>query len=131
MKKMIFALVVVLVAAIYLAVELVDTRQELRQTRQELRQTRKELATTEFILDATREQEQIECFLRTSVAFYFDGKKKEAYRFLEYAIFKMDAKRNADLGMLPAKMLKDPRFAKKLGLTKLTKKGNVHRFGGG
>ena len=113
-----------LFAIIFFAVALISARTELAEVKTEL-------ATTEFILSVTSEEWQIECFLRTSVVLYTEGRKKEAYRFLEYAIFKMDAKRNADLSMLPAKMLKDPRFAKKLGLTKLTKKGDVRRFGGG
>ncbi len=118
-------LVGILVSAIaFFAIALISARTELKEIKAELK-------VTESVLEDTRDQEQVEAFLRTAVVLYTEGRKKEAIRFLEYAIYKMDARRNADLGILPAKMLKDPRVAKKLGL-KLAKGSQKNRhFGGG
>ncbi len=105
----------------------------LISTRTKLAETRADLSVTKFFLDITREQEPPEAFLRISVVLYTEGKKKAAYQFLEYAIFKMDNQRQEDLSLLPTQMLRDPVIAKKLGL-KVTKKGsqgNIRRFGGG
>jgi len=115
---------ILLSAIAFLAIALISARKELKEVKAELKQT-------ESVLEDTREQEQIEAFLRTAVALYADGKKKEAYRFLEYAVSKMDSRRQEDLGLLPAKMLKDPRVAKKLGIKLAKGPQKNRRFGGG
>jgi len=118
-------LISILLSAIaFFAIALISARTKLAETRAEL-------AATESVLEDTREQEQIEAFFRTSVVLYTEGDKKAAVRFLEYAISKMDARRNADLGILPAKMLKDPRVAKKLGIKLAKGPQKNRRFGGG
>jgi hypothetical protein len=109
-----------------LAIGLISARTELAAARQEL-------AVAQCVLDDAKEQEQIEGFIRISVVSYIEGDKKAAVRFLEYAIYKMADRDRQNIGVLPAKMLKDPVIAKKLGLNKLAKKGlqGNRRFGGG
>lgn len=103
----------------------------LISARTELAAARQELAAEQSALDDAKEQEQIECFLRISVVSYTEGRRKEAYRFVEYAIYKMADRDVAHLGALPAKMLQDPLIARKLGLKKGKTQIHACRFGGG
>lgn len=102
----------------------------LMAARERLTATRTGLMGTEFALDVAREQEQIKNFLNASADSYAVGDKKAAVRFFEYAIMLMMDREKRDLGLLPAKMLRDPLIARKLGL-KRGKQTASRRFGGG
>lgn len=93
---------------------------------------RKGWAKTEIDLADAKDQEQIEAFLRYAVVLYSEGKKKEGINCLQYALYKMEDQSSNELGLLPAKMLKDPEVKKllenllvKKPAKKATKKMNI------
>ena len=123
---------ILLSAIVFFAIALISARTKAAVAKAELAEVQNNLTEARSALEAAKDEEQIQVLIRVSVVSYTEGDRAAAVRFLEYAISKMDSRQQEDLGMLPAKMKKDPIIAKKLGL-KLAKgsHGSARRFGGG